>query len=117
MDGSTLKPNDDYRMYSPNGDYYLVFQNDGNLVLYKEGGVKRWASHDSTKYKYALNTATSLVFQADGNMVIYGPVKDGARAVLWASGTDSIGVPLRGPYKEKASICPMKGDCSSSLRT
>jgi len=86
MDGSTWKPNDDNKMYTPNKQYYLVFQNDGNLVMYKEGGVKIWASNDSTEHKYALNTADKLVFQTDGNMVIYD--KDGK--ALWSSDTDCI---------------------------
>ncbi len=87
MDGSEFKPNDHNKMYSSNGQYYLVFQTDGNLVMYKEGGEKRWASNDyySFHYRpYALNTAGKLVFQTDGNMVIYD-IKDGK--ALWASYT------------------------------
>ena len=87
MDGSEFKPNDDNKMYTPNGQYYLVFQTDGNLVMYKEGEGKSeaiWASHDSTKHKYDLNTADKLVFQTDGNMVIY----DKGGKPLWASDTD-----------------------------
>jgi len=85
MDGSVFK-GDNHRWYSPNRQYFLVFQDDGNLVMYKDGGDKIWASNDSTKYKYALNTADKLVFQTDGNIVIY----DKGGKALWASGTDCI---------------------------
>ena len=85
MDGSVFK-GDNHRWYSPNRQYFLVFQDDGNLVMYKDGGDKIWASNDSTIHPYALNTADKLVFQTDGNIVIYD--KDGK--ALWASGTDNI---------------------------
>jgi hypothetical protein len=52
------------------GSYRLVFQSDGNLVLYR-GTQARWASDTS-------NRGHTLVMQHDGNLVIYnangGPI-------------------------------------------
>lgn len=57
------------------GDWSLMWQTDGNLVLY-QAGVAKWASNTQ-------NRASDLYFQSDGNLVIYqtgvGPV--------WASST------------------------------
>ncbi len=85
----------------------LVMQSDGNLVVYDEFNVARWASNTvnrgwravfqtdgnfvvytrSGHAVWASNTAghpgSRLVVQDDGNVVIY----DGSRAV-WASGTN-----------------------------
>jgi hypothetical protein len=61
----------------------LVFQKDGNLVLYRGGGTQwdpLWASGTAGRY------ATKLVFQQDGNLVIYGSVL-GREAPLWATNT------------------------------
>ncbi len=60
---------------SPNREYALVFQGDGNLVLY-QGSRDLWSSGT-----HGLG-GTSAVLQGDGNLVIYGP--DGA---IWSSGT------------------------------
>jgi hypothetical protein len=53
-----------------NGSYRLVFQSDGNLVLYR-GTQPRWASDTS-------NSGRTLLMQHDGNLVIYnangGPI-------------------------------------------
>ena len=43
--------------------YRLVFQTDGNLVLY-EGSTARWASHTHGRGAYA-------TMQSDGNVVVY----------------------------------------------
>jgi N-acetylglucosamine-6-sulfatase len=75
--GETLGPNG--RLESRNGKYTLVMQEDGNLVVYRNGvlpGV--WSSgthgHDGER--------AYLVVQNDGNVVIYN--RDRA---LWATGT------------------------------
>lgn len=47
-----------------NGGYNLLWQDDGNLVLYNPANVPVWASNTS-------NTGTALCFQTDGNLVIY----------------------------------------------
>jgi large repetitive protein len=56
----------------------LVFQADGNLVVYRDDtGAAVWASNTSGY------PAATLSFQTDGNLVIYN-----GSTVLWASGTD-----------------------------
>jgi Domain of unknown function (DUF4476)/FG-GAP-like repeat len=66
-------------IYSPNRRYFLVFQEDRNLVLYK--GVlgnanPLWATATN-------NLVDRCVMQADGNLVLY----KGSKAV-WASNTN-----------------------------
>ncbi|MEZ5402026.1 MAG: M12 family metallopeptidase [Bryobacteraceae bacterium] len=74
--GGVLTPGQS--LESPNGDYRLTYQGDGNLVLYRvEGAIPRWASGTFTP------GPGSVVMQTDGNLVIYGP--NGAQ---WASGTN-----------------------------
>lgn len=53
-----------------------AMQGDGNLVVYDQGGVARWASYTGT-------SATRLVVQNDGNLVI----RDAADHPLWDSKT------------------------------
>lgn len=59
---------------SPNGIYSLIFQNDGNLVLYKNGGAI-WAlgtNNYGLFRKYIPNVAE---MQNDGNFVLYRETK------------------------------------------
>lgn len=57
-------------IYSPNGVYRLIFQTDGNLVLYKNGTQVIWDTNTeicapSQYVPYATR------FQSDGNLVVY----------------------------------------------
>jgi hypothetical protein len=62
---------------SGDGRFELVFQNDGNLVLYRiPDGVALWATHT-----YAPGGET--VMQGDGNLVVY----DASGVARWNSGT------------------------------
>lgn len=54
---------------SPNLCYSLVLQEDGNLVLYRNGVGAKWSSNTS-----GMNSA-SLVMQTDGNAVLSGPTE------------------------------------------
>ena len=52
---------------SPNHAYKLLYQTDGNLVLYRGDGLALWASNTAGQ------TPGQVIMQADGNLVIYGP--------------------------------------------
>ncbi|WP_234111702.1 bulb-type lectin domain-containing protein [Chryseobacterium sp. R2A-55] len=65
-------------MRSMNGVFTLRFQNDGNLVLYKNGNNPIWASQTHG------NASKKFRFQDDGNLVIY----DAADSAIWASNTN-----------------------------
>lgn len=59
----------------------LVWQGDGNLVLYSASGVASWASNTN-------GTGKALSFQPDGNLVIYRAAGPSAPAeALWSSNT------------------------------
>ncbi|WP_224245047.1 hypothetical protein [Hyalangium gracile] len=61
-----------------NGFMRLVFQADGNLVLYKSSGEVLWASATHGR------DGTQVAFQGDGNLVIY----NGQSGAIWASNTN-----------------------------
>jgi hypothetical protein len=63
-------------LWSQNGLFQLLLQQDGNLVLYRQDGVALWQSGTAGQpSQYAL-------MQNDGNFVIYGPY-----GAIWQSGT------------------------------
>ncbi|OQV20712.1 hypothetical protein BV898_05295 [Hypsibius exemplaris] len=65
------------RVYSPNRTLELVFQGDGNLVLYRrKDRTALWATNTDGQH------VDECVMQGDGNLVLYG---DGQ--AIWASGT------------------------------
>lgn len=66
----------DQPVYSPDGAYYLVYQQDGNLVLYRASDQKVWWV---AKDAYGFNGRCFL--QDDGNLVIF----DATGYVRWAS--------------------------------
>ena len=70
------------QLTSADGRFRLIFQADGNLVLYGPGHQAMWASGTNGH----LN-AYDAVMQSDGNLVIY----DGGNHAIWASGTDGHG--------------------------
>jgi hypothetical protein len=63
---------------SPDGRFHLVYQADGNLVLYREDWVAVWASN-------TVNPSASpfAIFQSDGNLVLYQSNGD----AYWNTGT------------------------------
>lgn len=79
------RPSNNYTIAS-NGWEQLVWQTDGNLVVYDEKGP-RWATGTNTP------TANSVCWQGDGNLVVYDPGKAGG--VGWAAGTGGRGVALK----------------------
>jgi hypothetical protein len=66
----------DKPLVSANGRYRLVFQGDGNLVLY-EGNHPWWDT------KTVNPRATQCIMQRDGNLVIYA----GPNRPIWSSTT------------------------------
>lgn len=60
--GQNIEQNKKY--WSGNNQYYLLFQNDGNLVLYNRAGISMWDSRTSGR-------GTKAIFQDDGNLVVY----------------------------------------------
>jgi hypothetical protein len=80
--GQMLWPNQQFQ--SPNRQYRMVMQSDGNLVLY-QGATARWSSKT-----YRANS--TLEMQGDGNLVIYAP----GHIAVWATGTFKSGSVLRG---------------------
>jgi hypothetical protein len=65
-------------IWSPNGQYTLKMQTDGNLVEYGPDGTALWASGT-----YGTGSSNHVTMQTDGNLVIY----TSAGTALWASGT------------------------------
>jgi hypothetical protein len=78
----TLRPNDglapEAPLVSASGNFRLVMQTDGNLVVYGPGSLVNWASNTND------HPGAFAVMQQDGNFVIY--VGTPARPI-WASGT------------------------------
>lgn len=70
----------DQYLQSPNGQYKLLMQDDGNLVIYGNGKAT-WASNTVGA------GGSSLNMQGDGNLVIY---TSGGKAV-WSTGTSGTG--------------------------
>jgi hypothetical protein len=68
-------------IYSPNRAYFISFQPDGNLVVYRVGApnVVLWASGTNAP-------GSTAVFQGDGNLVIYRDLND-VNSVVWNSTT------------------------------
>lgn len=76
----------DGRIYSPNRNYYLSYQTDGNLVLYKTANNQAiWASNTVVG-----QAAVTCIMQTDGNLVVYATEfrKRSGRAASWASNTN-----------------------------
>jgi hypothetical protein len=62
-------------LVSPNQQYRLSYQGDGNLVVYDKSNKPLWNSQTNGR------TPNKLVFQGDGNLVLYGA----NNAVHWAA--------------------------------
>ena len=66
---------------SPNGEYTLVMQADGNLVEYLTGGRAIWSSGTHG------DTGAHAVMQTNGNLAVL----DSGGAVIWSSNSHSAG--------------------------
>lgn len=75
-------------LVSPSGEYTFTFQQDSNLVLYRnQGDGNREAIWDSGTYQSDPSPNAQALLQRDGNFVIY----DGNGQALWASETFGYG--------------------------
>ena len=75
-------------IFSPNGQYRLTLQTDGNLVLYKENGT----SH--TSYWSTLTQGESglaLFYQTDGHLVLYNGLTKNSPSIWYSGLYDSGG--------------------------
>ena len=71
----------DAKIVSANGNFRLIMQSDGNVVLYTIQNRALWSSGT---YRYPGGT---FVVQTDGNLVVYAP----GHGAVWASGTNGSG--------------------------
>lgn len=78
--GQTLPVGATAALSSPNAQYTLRMQSDGNLVEYGNGSAV-WSSHTSG------NPGAYFTLQADDNAVVYSA----AHKALWSSGTAKTG--------------------------
>lgn len=80
--GAGFNLNNGMGLTSTDGGYSLVMQGDGNLVVYRSGGVATWstgtAGHGDSVY---------AAMQPDGNLVLYRP----GHGAIWNSGTPGSG--------------------------
>jgi len=72
------------RLRSPTGTYELIYQDDGNLVLYRKSPDTRLMWESKTEGE----TPQKLLVQRDGNVVLY---VDRFHPAAWASGTSTGG--------------------------
>jgi len=67
---------------SPNGEYELIMQNDGNLVLYHRSTNRaKWSTRTTGQ------SVAAAVMQSDGNFVFYGYNNE----VRWSSRSNHFG--------------------------
>jgi len=67
--------------YSPDKKHYLIFQGDGNLVVYRIAGT---AAHAIWNTGTHVSFGRKAVFQMDGNLVVY----DIKNRAVWDSRSD-----------------------------
>jgi hypothetical protein len=75
--------NQGYSYTSPNGNYTLVMQGDGNLVLYPKGQGASWAAGTADSEQKNGDGGQVAVVQTDGNVQVI----DSKNNVLWQSNT------------------------------
>lgn len=86
------------RYYAEDGRYFIIFQEDGNLVEYKLIGNNKmkavWNTHTNGR------AVKTCVFQQDGNLVMY----DYTGKAIWNSNTDARNRKLT--YNDAAASLP-----------
>ncbi len=79
---------DETIMSSPNDNYYLIFQADGNLVLI-DATESIWKPLWDTGTFLKPNQGKFISFQGDGNLVIYKDKPFSAENSVWSSNTST----------------------------
>lgn len=79
-----------FSIVSQNQQFYTTLQEDGNLVIYKDGHEQLWTSNSNGKGEGPYY----LRMQMDGNLCLYSSED----LAIWASNTRNIGTP---PYQVK----------------
>jgi len=69
-------------MQSPDGEYHLSMQGDGNLVVYDRNGAAHWAD-----WTFGMGSNLDVRMQPDGDAVVYKP----GVGVVWHTGTAGSG--------------------------
>lgn len=76
------------RYYSDNREFYLIYQTDGNLVVYKKDGTAIWALNSATGGKYKESNAAKF---KDGNLMVtrknYSGFRVTSEDVIWQTNT------------------------------
>jgi hypothetical protein len=105
-------------LYGPNGATfstgtagtqggYFVLQADGNVVLYGPPGTVVWSSHTAGL------GGTVLVLQNDGNLVLYGP-----HGAIWSALYGYAGLLFQGQsLATSESLMSPNGSCGAVLQT
>ncbi|MGW1507411.1 DUF4241 domain-containing protein [Streptomyces mirabilis] len=96
-------------LVSPSGEYILVYQDDGNLVLYgySEHG-QEWVAR--TTHTHNMSDG-ECILQEDGNLVVYN--REGH--AVWASGTN--GFPVAGLKVRDSGILTLENETGGILWT
>jgi hypothetical protein len=87
--------NQDEKLTSKNGKYYVNMQSDGNFVLYSKGGMNGKTSDNAIWSSGTNGKGTSpykIQMQEDGNLVLY----DSKNNAQWSSNTNGKGT---APFK------------------
>src|ERR1700761_1677786 len=71
--GQALQPGD--QLTATNGLFYLIYQTDGNLVMYNWLNVPYWATMTNG------HSAGQAIYQTDGNFCVY----DANNVCVWAT--------------------------------
>jgi hypothetical protein len=86
---------------SPSRQYKLIYQTDGNLVLYRASGEFLWNNGK-------VNTGGRLTMQTDGNLVSY----NAAGKALWATGTHGKPGAVLGVQDDGNVVIQPKSGCT-----
>ena len=87
--GQQLLGANNEKLFSPSGEYFLVMQSDGNLVLYKVGTGATGENSNKPLWASQTNGKGGVVakMQGDGNFVVY----TADNHPVWASNTNGEG--------------------------